>query len=68
MHNKHKSKLARREISRATLEALYLSERTILEICAELEVQPRKLYELLDVAGIPRRRGIYQRQDIILTE
>jgi hypothetical protein len=60
MHNKHKSKIIRREISRDTLEALYMSERTILEICEVLEVHPQRLYKLLDTAGIARRRAPYQ--------
>lgn len=69
MHQKHKSKIVRREISRDTLEGLYMSERSVLEICAELEIHPQRLYKLLDVAGIPRRRGAYQpSQRITLSE
>jgi hypothetical protein len=69
MHQKHKSKIVRREISRDTLEGLYMSERSVLEICDELEIHPQRLYKLLDVAGIPRRRGRNQpTQRITLTE
>ncbi len=46
----------RKEITRDELSALYMSARTVRDICAELGVTPKRLYHLLDAAGIARRR------------